>query len=170
MFIQTEETPNPSTLKVGAFTFWLDPTHEPLSYQCKRALLIQRLNRPLRVCGVVPNTGEPGGGPFWVREPNGGLGLQIVEASQVDTGNARQLQILIRRYRIVRIELIRKQQIETAGLGALIEHVDEPVSLRPKIADGSGTPTRPAPVISNTPSSFVEPNRFLTARSTRWAW
>ena len=45
-----------------------------------------------------------------------------------------------------------------------------PGSLRPKSADGSGTPTRPVPVISKTASSFVEPNRFLVARSTRWAW
>src|SRR6267142_3381100 len=44
---------------------------------------------------------------------------------------ARQLQILVRRYRIVRIELIRKQQIKAARLCALIEHVDEPLSLRP---------------------------------------
>jgi hypothetical protein len=35
--------------------------------------------RPLRVCGMVPNTGEPGGGPFWVRGTR-----QIVEATQVD--------------------------------------------------------------------------------------
>ena len=39
---------------------------------------------PLRVCGVVRNTGEPGGGPFWVAEKEGGVSLQIVESSQVD--------------------------------------------------------------------------------------
>ena len=37
-------------------------------------------------------------------------------------------------------------------------------------ADGSGTPLRPVPVISKTPSSFVEPKRFFTARRMRWAW
>ena len=36
-----------------------------------------------------------------------------------------------------------------------------PSTVRPKTSDGSGTPTRPAPVISKTPSSFVEPNRFF---------
>ena len=41
------------------------------------------LNRPLRVCGVVENTGEPGGGPFWVRDKNGNTTLQIVESSQI---------------------------------------------------------------------------------------
>ena len=33
--------------------------------------LLERLRRPLRVCGMVPNTGEPGGGPFWVRDTDG---------------------------------------------------------------------------------------------------
>lgn len=42
-----------------------------------------RLNRPLRVCGVVKNTGEPGGGPFLVREKDGSISRQILESSQI---------------------------------------------------------------------------------------
>ena len=45
-----------------------------------------------------------------------------------------------------------------------------PSTVRPKSSDGSGTPTSPAPVISKTPSSFVEPKRFFAARRTRCAW
>ncbi len=41
------------------------------------------LNRPIRVCGMVKNTGAPGGGPFWVRNSNGTTSLQIVESSQI---------------------------------------------------------------------------------------
>ena len=41
------------------------------------------LNRPIRVCGVIKNTGAPGGGPFWVRDRNGTVSLQIVESSQI---------------------------------------------------------------------------------------
>ncbi len=52
--------------------------------------LFNRLNRPLRVCGMVPNAGEPGGGPFWVRGRNGELSLQIVESSQVDLDSPEQ--------------------------------------------------------------------------------
>ncbi len=44
------------------------------------------LNRPLRVCGIIKNTGEPGGGPFWVRAENG-IGLQIVEPGQIAPEN-----------------------------------------------------------------------------------
>jgi hypothetical protein len=54
------------------------------SGQEQKTFFIQQFNRPLRVCGVVPNTGEPGGGPFWVRHSNGSLSLQIVESSQVN--------------------------------------------------------------------------------------
>ena len=42
-----------------------------------------KLQRPLRVCGVVKNTGEPGGGPFLVREEDGSLSCQILESSQI---------------------------------------------------------------------------------------
>jgi hypothetical protein len=56
----------------------------------KHAFLVGKLNRPLRVCGVVKNTGEPGGGPFWVAHANGEVSVQIVESSQVDLQSARQ--------------------------------------------------------------------------------
>ena len=56
----------------------------------QRDFLIAQLDRPLRVCGVVKNMGEPGGGPFWVRQANGTTSLQIVESSQVDMTNAEQ--------------------------------------------------------------------------------
>jgi len=52
--------------------------------------LYRRFHRPLRVCGVVPSQGEPGGGPFWVRSPDGRVSPQIVESSQVDADNREQ--------------------------------------------------------------------------------
>jgi hypothetical protein len=56
----------------------------------KIGFLISKLNRPLRVCGMVKNEGEPGGGPFWVRQRDGSLSLQIVESSQVDMASYGQ--------------------------------------------------------------------------------
>lgn len=41
------------------------------------------LNRPLRICGIIKNTGEPGGGPFWTRDTDGRISLQIVEPGQI---------------------------------------------------------------------------------------
>ncbi len=43
------------------------------------------VKRPLRVCGMVPNTGEPGGGPFWVSTKDGGSSIRIVESAEVDS-------------------------------------------------------------------------------------
>ncbi len=50
----------------------------------------KKLERPLRVCGMVPNVGEPGGGPFWATNADGSASLQIVESAQVDMDNAEQ--------------------------------------------------------------------------------
>ena len=52
--------------------------------------LVSRLNRPLRVCGMVKNEGEPGGGPFWVEHADRSSSIQIVESSQVDMASAQQ--------------------------------------------------------------------------------
>ncbi|MEW6386456.1 MAG: DUF4301 family protein [Thermodesulfobacteriota bacterium] len=52
--------------------------------------LFQALHRPVRVCGMVRNQGEPGGGPFWVRDRGGRLSLQIVESAQVDAASPEQ--------------------------------------------------------------------------------
>lgn len=51
------------------------------------------LNRPLHVCGMVKNEGEPGGGPFIVNDENGKTSLQIVESAQIDSQNSAQLEI-----------------------------------------------------------------------------
>lgn len=58
-----------------------------------RAFIEDALERPLRVCGVVRNDGEPGGAPFWVREPDGVVTCQIVEQAQVDRTNSEQMAI-----------------------------------------------------------------------------
>ena len=52
------------------------------------------LSRPLRVCGMVKNEGEPGGGPFWVKQPNGKITLQIVESAQINKKDKYQKKIL----------------------------------------------------------------------------
>ena len=46
--------------------------------------LYNKMNRPIRICGMVKNEGEPGGGPFWVVDENDDESLQIVEASQIN--------------------------------------------------------------------------------------
>jgi hypothetical protein len=52
--------------------------------------LVKKLNRPLRVCGMVRNEGEPGGGPFWVEGTDKTLSCQIVESNQVNMTSGEQ--------------------------------------------------------------------------------
>jgi len=58
-----------------------------------RAFLMEKLDRPVRVCGMVKNVGEPGGGPFWVEEASGRRSLQIVETAQIDFDSREQQEI-----------------------------------------------------------------------------
>ena len=60
------------------------------SIEAVKSFLLGKFERPLRVCGMVKNEGEPGGGPFWVRHRDGGQSLQIVESAQVDPDSPEQ--------------------------------------------------------------------------------
>jgi len=66
------------------------PGFETWPEEKKRTLLHDILDRPIRVCGVVPNAGEPGGAPFWVEDEKGGLSVQIVENAQVNLNSPEQ--------------------------------------------------------------------------------
>ena len=65
-----------------------------LEQSVKIDFLNKHLDRPIRVCGIVENEGEPGGGPFWVRNSEGEVSLQIVESSQVNQKDNTQNEIL----------------------------------------------------------------------------
>ncbi len=56
----------------------------------KLAFVLGKLRRPLRVCGMVKNVGEPGGGPFWVGNEDGSVALQVVESAQFDMDHKKQ--------------------------------------------------------------------------------
>ncbi|QGY46024.1 DUF4301 family protein [Maribellus comscasis] len=56
--------------------------------------LKEKYNRPLRVCGMVKNEGEPGGGPFWAKNPDETVSLQVVESSQIDPNSMQQQTII----------------------------------------------------------------------------
>jgi hypothetical protein len=60
------------------------------SKSAKKDYIFRKLNRPIRVCGVVKNEGEPGGGPFWVQGEDGSSSLQIVEKDEIDIKSEQQ--------------------------------------------------------------------------------
>ncbi len=74
-----------STVFPPDFHHWID--NKKVTY------LKEILDRPIRVCGMVRNEGEPGGGPFWVKNKQGEISLQIVESSQIDLKNEAQKRI-----------------------------------------------------------------------------
>ncbi len=55
--------------------------------------LKEKFNRPIRVCGMVKNEGEPGGGPFFAMNPDGTVSLQIAESVQIDPDDPVQMKI-----------------------------------------------------------------------------
>lgn len=61
-----------------------DPNTKVLEDTELAIYLRKKLNRPMRVCGMVRNVGEPGGGPFLAYNPDGTISLQILESSQID--------------------------------------------------------------------------------------
>ncbi len=76
----------------------LDFVENKLLYACSEsdkskavAELKRYLNRPIRVCGMVPNSSEPGGGPFWVNEKKGRQSLQIAEKNQINLDDEKKL-------------------------------------------------------------------------------
>jgi hypothetical protein len=70
----------------GDYSRAMDPG-ERLDY------ILTKLNRPIRVCGMVRNEGEPGGGPFWARNRDGSISLQVVETSQINFDDEGQKDI-----------------------------------------------------------------------------
>ncbi len=65
-----------------------------------------KFNRPIRVCGMVKNEGEPGGGPFWAINPDGTTALQVVESSQIDLKNPEQAAIAARSSHFNPVDLV----------------------------------------------------------------
>lgn len=83
------------------------------------------LDRPIRVCGMVKNEGEPGGGPFWVLDSKGVVSLQIVETSQIDLANANQAKILADATHFNPVDLvcgIRNYKNEKFDLTRFVDH------------------------------------------------
>jgi len=74
--------------------FSIPEDFDSMEIEKQRRVLINKLNRPIRICGMVKNEGEPGGGPFFVRNSKGVTTLQIVEGVQVDMNDPAQVDIL----------------------------------------------------------------------------
>ncbi len=72
----------------------LPAEYENYTEEEKINYLRTKLNRPFRVCGMVKNEGEPGGGPFWAKNNDKSVSLQIVESSQIDMNDTSKINIV----------------------------------------------------------------------------
>ncbi|NOR49569.1 MAG: DUF4301 family protein, partial [Desulfuromonadales bacterium] len=88
------DQPNDPLIRELVIGFLADRLQAEIALTDDSKALIDQLDRPLRVCGMVPNSGEPGGGPFWVRDAKGRVTKQIVEGAQIDKDDSGQAEIL----------------------------------------------------------------------------
>jgi hypothetical protein len=87
--------------------------------------LVKSMNRPIRVCGMVRNEGEPGGGPFYVRSESGEVSLQIVESSQIDLEDPEKVKIAQGSTHFNPVDLVcslRDYQGEKFNLSHFVDH------------------------------------------------
>lgn len=87
--------------------------------------LVSTMNRPIRVCGMVQNEGEPGGGPFYVRSESGEVSLQIVESSQIDLEDPEKVKIVQGSTHFNPVDLVcslRDYQGEKFNLSHFVDH------------------------------------------------
>ncbi|MGB5692557.1 MAG: DUF4301 family protein [Flavobacteriaceae bacterium] len=68
-------------------------TYHSFSIAEQIEILKDKINRPIRICGMVKNQGDPGGGPFWIVDPQGHISLQIIESAQIDKSDPEQSDI-----------------------------------------------------------------------------
>lgn len=103
----------------------ITPEFQKYTKEYRIEYLKEILNRPIRVCGMVKNEGEPGGGPFWIKDGEGRKSLQIVEASQIDTDNLAQKKILANSTHFNPVDLIcatKNYKGEKFDLSEFIDH------------------------------------------------
>lgn len=109
----------------------------PHSEQC--SLLFNLLNRPVRVCGMVKNEGEPGGGPFWVIGNKDVQSLQIIESSQINLDDAGQRSIFSNATHFNPVDLVCCIKDFTGKRFLLSDYVDENTGFISKKSSGGKT-------------------------------
>ena len=87
--------------------------------------LRKKLNRPMRVCGMVKNVGEPGGGPFLAYNPDGTISLQILESSQIDMNDPEKKAKFEKGTHFNPVDLVCAIRDYKGRKFNLLEHVDK---------------------------------------------
>jgi hypothetical protein len=103
----------------------LNPNFETLSVDQQKAYLKLKLNRPIRVCGMVKNTGEPGGGPFLTVNQDNTISTQILESSQIDLSNPTEKDKMMQSTHFNPVDLVCAVKNYKGEKFDLIQYVDK---------------------------------------------
>lgn len=106
-----------------------------LSLTLQKENLYRQLNRPIRICGMVKNQGEPGGGPFWVKSEEGSVSLQIVEQAQINMKDENQKNIFMKSTHFNPVDLIcgvRDYKGDNFNLSEFVDHHSGIISKKSK--------------------------------------
>ena len=124
--------------------------------------LKEKYNRPLRVCGMVKNEGEPGGGPFWAKNPDETVSLQVVESSQIDPDSMQQQNIVSHATHFNPVDLVCAVKNYKGEKYNLLEYTDPATGfISKKSKDGKDLKAQELPglwngAMSNWNTLFVE--------------
>ena len=121
----------------------------------KAAYLKKLLNRPIRVCGMVKNQGEPGGGPFFVKDAQGSVSQQIVESSQVNMNDEQQKSIFKQSTHFNPVDLVCSLRDYKGNKFDLLQFVDPATGfISSKTKDGKPLRAQELPGLWNGAMAF----------------
>ena len=128
-FLKALENPGVSDAKLREIVSFLHTDlfirfEEPSSREHLIEFLKKKLNRPLRVCGMVRNEGEPGGGPFIAYNSDGTASPQILESSQIDPSNEEYLAMMASATHFNPVDLVCYIKDPDGHGYNLLDHVD----------------------------------------------
>lgn len=105
----------------------------------KIKLLFEKLNRPIRICGMVRNQGEPGGGPFYTLNTHGNTGLQIVESAQINHKDPTQEAIFTEATHFNPVDLVCSTKTYKGSYFKLQKYIDPATGFISKKSKGAQT-------------------------------
>lgn len=102
-----------------------NPQARTLPQEELRQYLTGKLNRPMRVCGMVKNTGEPGGGPFMIENADGSIAPQILESSQINQDNPADKAMMMQSTHFNPVDLVCATKNYRGERFNLLQYVDK---------------------------------------------
>lgn len=127
-FLKELENPNIADSKLREIKLFVENDLKISPFPAEREELIEflktKLNRPLRVCGMVRNDGEPGGGPYIASNPDGTFSPQILESTQIDMGNEEYKIMMAKATHFNPVDLVCYLKDAYGNNYDLLKHVD----------------------------------------------